>query len=208
MTFIPRGRRLAWLGMATVGGSLLLSPLAAQQMAPRLLPAAFPQAQPEGQVVDKEVRLDVDGRFRAVVLTPDGSPVRGARLVLTGTAKPLGPSRAWVTGTNGTVVISGITPGAYRSVVVAARGRYRGLLLVRAGSGDGPAEPFVTFTLDCCCTSEAREFDPGMHAAGAGLVAGGLADPLLIGAGVAAAAALSLSLEGEKEALIIPVASP
>jgi hypothetical protein len=207
MGFLSRGGRL-WLSTGIAAGVCLLSPLAAQQLAPRLLPAPFPQT-PAGdqQPVDSQVLLGVDGSFTVAVVAADGSLVSGARVTLTTPARAPASSLTCKTKANGMVVISGIKPGLYQVAIEAAQASYQGMLLVRpADPGDKTGPHLVAFTLESGCSPEMLERLVCAPGVGAGLLTGHLADPLLIGA-AAVATALSLTV-GEEEGPAAPVASP
>jgi hypothetical protein len=184
----------------------LLSPLAAQQLAPRLLPGPFPQA-PVGapERIDAEVVLGGDGSFVVAVLAADGSPIGGARVTVTSAAKGSASSQTWKTQANGTVAVSGLKPGVYQVAIVANQGRYRGVLVVHSADLK-VAQHGVAFMLGCECTAEVHECLDCLPLGCPRLLTAGLMNPLLVGAG--AAAALSLTLGGEPEDPIMPVASP
>jgi hypothetical protein len=210
MAFFSRGPRLIWLSTGMIAaGTLLLAPLAAQQMAPKLLPAPFPQPQSDDQEsIAREVLLGPDGSLTAAVFTADRAPVPGARLMFTPATRMPASSQVWKTSANGVVVILGIKPGIYHLAIVAAQGSYKGLVSIRpADPVDKSHQHLIAFTLECACSSEVLEDSTCAPTGSARLLTGRLADPLLVGA-AATAAALSLTLGGEEEGPVIPVVSP
>jgi hypothetical protein len=206
MNQIKRWKHLGSLSLGLAAGSICLSPVLAQQLAPRLLPEPVQLAQAEAiRPPDKEVTLSAQGGIRVVTLTGDGSPVSGARVTFT----PVQDSRATPlsirTNARGEVLVSGIKPGVYQVRIEAEQGTYEGTVLVReADPNAGSEQQLVVFTLSLPPASGAA---PGASAGG---LAGGRGLLLpLVGIGLGATGtALALALEGGNGGQPRPVSSP
>src|SRR6202158_5974212 len=194
MNQIMRWKHLGSLSLGLAAGSLCLSPVLAQQLAPRLLPEPVQLAQAEAiRPPDKEVTLSAQGGIRVVILTGDGSPVCGARVTFT----PVQDSRATPlsirTNARGEVLVSGIKPGVYQVRIEAEQGTYEGTLLVReVDPNAGSEQQLIVFTLSPPLIAGAG---PGTSACAFGGGRGLLLPLVGIGLG-ATGTALALALEG------------
>jgi hypothetical protein len=206
MNRIKRWQHLGSLSLGLAAGSICLSPVLAQQLAPRLLPEPVQLAQAEAiRPPDKEVTLSAQGSFRVATVTGDGLPVSGARVTLT----PVQDSRATTlsirTNARGEVLVSGIKPGIYQVRIEAEQGSYEGTLLVReADPNAGSEQQLIVFTMSPPPVAGAAPgTSVGAFAGGRGLLLP------LVGIGLGATGtALALALEGGNSGQPRPVSSP